>query len=651
MGVITPDRFNPIKAFCNVRLQQGVPLVDADVNELDDIRKFEVRAFLKWFVGDGVPDGNDGFRVAAATSPAPDDFQILAGGQLSGPAPDPNVPSPALNEFALQRCGRCIVDGLDVMIRADATYKGQPLYTAAAYGVPQVAPIPNVAGQVLVYLDVWERLIAPTDDGSLIVPPLGMETCARMKREWVVRTRLGTSVPVQGDADFLPSHSYYGLASVNRRMVSGSPAPILSTDITDLRERGLSIPPSTLITDVMGGTEIDYRRGLNRPAGSLRDAINALALGEVPSQARRPVAPDMDPSLAQYDASCAADPSGGVLAVWSREIAGSQYIFVARLDTRNPSAGFTAPLQIARGYSPPYSPLFLPHVLCLPGGDVLVSYGGDRGSGGADILFKRASSLAGLVAAAEQPVANTPGISEEWPFAVVSGNVVVFFYCRRSGDGQWQRRRYQHVSDTWLDTGGTDIVGANESLHAAADDSGSVWVASVSEGGSDLRVFRLNVATNVADLSTIFFPPETAADYSVRHPFVLCAAGKVWLFWDSGLGGIYYARWSGTSWSPMAQLSYTAVNDRHPIAVLDPGGRIALVFARKVLPKKLYGPNDLDLYLMHGDPNTGGWFPPAVVATSDGDNVPRGLVSASGSLWLLWLNELRNYYRQIFSPL
>jgi len=65
MAVITSSTFDPLKRRCNVRLQQGVPIVDSDWNELDDIRKFELRAYLKWFVGDGVPDGNDGFRIDA----------------------------------------------------------------------------------------------------------------------------------------------------------------------------------------------------------------------------------------------------------------------------------------------------------------------------------------------------------------------------------------------------------------------------------------------------------------------------------------------------------------------------------------------------------------------------------------------------------
>jgi hypothetical protein len=47
MATMTPSTFDPLLRYVNVRLQQGVPLVDADLNELDDVRKFELRAFLK----------------------------------------------------------------------------------------------------------------------------------------------------------------------------------------------------------------------------------------------------------------------------------------------------------------------------------------------------------------------------------------------------------------------------------------------------------------------------------------------------------------------------------------------------------------------------------------------------------------------------
>ena len=84
MATITPSTFNPLLGYVNVRLQQGVPIVDADWNENDDVRKFELRAFLKWYVGDGIPEGNDGFRVVGGLS---NDFTLAVG----APTPPPGL--------------------------------------------------------------------------------------------------------------------------------------------------------------------------------------------------------------------------------------------------------------------------------------------------------------------------------------------------------------------------------------------------------------------------------------------------------------------------------------------------------------------------------------------------------------------------------
>lgn len=53
------------KHYVGVRLQQGVPLLDADWNELDDLRRHELASVVARFIGDGVPSGNDGFRIDA----------------------------------------------------------------------------------------------------------------------------------------------------------------------------------------------------------------------------------------------------------------------------------------------------------------------------------------------------------------------------------------------------------------------------------------------------------------------------------------------------------------------------------------------------------------------------------------------------------
>jgi uncharacterized protein (DUF2141 family) len=235
MAVITNSTFDPLKARCNVRLQQGVPIVDADWNEMDDIRKFELRAFLKWYVGDGIPAGSNGFAIAPAAPPATDDFIITAN---AGTAPA----GAADYDIGLAYTGRCIADGLDVIITANVNYKAQTLFAAAGPAGAQIQPLPQVAGPVLAYLDISERLVTAQEDPTLILSGLGTESCARTVRDWCVRTRSGTTVPVAGNADYVAGHAYYPLASIAMEQIQpGVFLPIQSNMITDLRHQGLTV--------------------------------------------------------------------------------------------------------------------------------------------------------------------------------------------------------------------------------------------------------------------------------------------------------------------------------------------------------------------------------------------------------------------------
>lgn len=53
------------KHYVGVRLQQGVPILDADWNESEDLRRHELETVGSWLLGDGVPSGSDGFRISA----------------------------------------------------------------------------------------------------------------------------------------------------------------------------------------------------------------------------------------------------------------------------------------------------------------------------------------------------------------------------------------------------------------------------------------------------------------------------------------------------------------------------------------------------------------------------------------------------------
>ena len=100
------------------------------------------------------------------------------------------------------------------------------------FGVPKIPPIPPCGNDIAIYLDVWERLVTAQDDPSLVLSGIGTESCARVKREWCVRTRKGKALPQPADPDFIAGHSYCLLATgfVNDEI-----------SIDDQRHKGLSL--------------------------------------------------------------------------------------------------------------------------------------------------------------------------------------------------------------------------------------------------------------------------------------------------------------------------------------------------------------------------------------------------------------------------
>jgi hypothetical protein len=221
MGNFSRNTFDRLKHYVGVRLQQGVPLIDADWNEQEDIRKYELQAFLKWFAGNGVPSGNDGFRILAAAGTT-NNFDIQGG-----------------NGTALG-AGRILVEGMDAMLESTMRYSSQPLYNnpilAARWGVAVIPPLttPIAAREDLVYIDVWEREVDSSEDGNLINPAIGIESCVRLRREWAVRVAQGAvSLPAPP-----AGHGYYTLARIKR---AAGNTTILAAQIEDLRTVGINL--------------------------------------------------------------------------------------------------------------------------------------------------------------------------------------------------------------------------------------------------------------------------------------------------------------------------------------------------------------------------------------------------------------------------
>ncbi|MEU4713971.1 DUF6519 domain-containing protein [Micromonospora purpureochromogenes] len=619
MAAITPSTFDPLLAHVNVRLQQGVPIVDADWNLLDDIRKFELRAFLKWYVGDGVPDGNDGFRITGGLS---NSFTIRAGTQ--GP------PGSLSNqESALRQVGRFIVDGLDVFLHSDLVFTAQPLHQdqsgsaalAAKLGVPVIAPLttPSSDHRVIVELDVWERLLTPDEEPKLVHTGLGVETCARTRREWVVR-----AYPESAPGPHLPGHSYATLALLQR---FNGQAVTSDGQIIDRRQRRLLLPPAHLITDMLGIDPYEYRAGQGRPPISIREAVNALLAGQLPTTADLSVSPG--PGSDTIRRAFVLDSQNGLAAFWVSPRVGSvNQIFATRLDLATPEAGFAPAVAVTSGTTH-VEPTAVP----LPNGEFLVAYqNGLISNSTTDVVFKRAT-LAGLPAAPEQTLSATAGTADETPFGVLAGDIVTFFV-RQAATNTWFFRRYRHTDNTFVDSTPVALpapaaAGVAGGLHASVA-GGVVWLAYVTTAGNTMTLARLTPTAAAGSAVDHIIPgPLTGTD-----PFVVGVSGTEAMVFYKDTQIKVVSALSGT-WQTGSIVTIPSTDtDTQPAAARDANGTCFLLATRPVS-----GAGN-EVFLRRRDPATGVWgSAQQVISNPSNDQNPHPVVVPGQGIWVLWRSD------------
>jgi hypothetical protein len=591
------DTFDKMKHYVGVRLQQGVPIVDADWNEMEDIGKYELRAFLKWFVGNGVPQDNDGFRIlplagggintivltsnktdiglssvvinrddpaaADALGFGPHNWSASRTGsspaQLTGDAAepfaladgmtlvistdglpeetvifraddftDPQDPAAHIgaataarvmavinhalnnltasvgqgNDFDIQggdgtpdRAGRCLVEGWDVINESNLKYTAQPLYENAAladaWGVPPLEelelPGKGTDRTDVVYLDVWEREVDSAEDYEhLVHPDINIETCVRLKREWVVRVAQGLD-----DEEDLPSflqdnelirdgHVYYPLA----RLTWTWEEEHLSPEITDLRLTGLSVishhDVQQIVADAYGpGYTLDHDGQPNLKV-SLREAINALLRGGLPSTPELPVSTDA--------------------ALSSKPIAFEDSV-----------------------------------------GDIWVFWNSNR-SGNYDIWYKRYNRAGGSWESDTQLTMDDAADGGQSSLEDSAGDIWVFWESGRNGNTDVWYNRYNRASDRWGgDTQLTTDDGYDNSPFAIADSRGDIWVFWFSDRSGDFNVWYKHYGRDggwgrAVQLTTAF---EAEAS-----PFALeDNSGDIWVFWGKSWVPGYYEYW------------------------------------------------------------------------------------------------------------
>ncbi|GAB2679046.1 hypothetical protein [Nocardia goodfellowii] len=625
MTQISASTFDPLARYVNVRILQGAPIADVDLNELDDIRKFELRAYLKWFVGDGVPDGNDGFHITGTG--AVDDFTIGAGGT----AADANIPA---DEAGLRGVGRILVDGLDATIAADIAFTAQKLHEdhpgaqvlAQQLGVPPVRRLTNATddGKMAIYLDVWESFVTADDDTRLLHAGLGVETGARVRRDWAVRVRSGQTAPHGVEPDVVAGHSYSLLAVLTRRAGDGT---VRATDVDDRRHRRLQLPPATLIEDVLGTSSSNYRAGFDRPPVSLRDAINALLRGQLPMTPDQPVAPP-PPGSTTVDTLARAvlrDSRRGLVTVFESDRGNNRQVYASRMSLDDVAGGFANALRVTDGVAHAN-----PAVAELPDGTLFVVYQSESTSS-AGVHAKRAP-FSELGTAPELPVAATPGVAEDNPFVVAAGAVVTVFFHKTVPGAQvtqrWYFRRWSMVTDDWVE-GPTELAALDTPLrdfHAALDSTGRIWTVMVTSQGIQATWVKPGTGEKGTPMK-VAGPPGGATS----PPFMLCPrGGGAWLFWQDA-NGINTSQFINNAWqTPVSGLGGADSTDRAPCAVEDAeDGTFWLIWCRGPI---LEG----DLLAMRRD-QMGQWGTPRhLVRSRFDDTMPFAVAGPDTTVWVFW---------------
>ncbi len=153
---------NP-RHYVGVRMQQGVPVLDSDLNEIVDIPMHTIELLLRDVIGNGVPGKGQGFAISSIE--VDNDFAIEAGVVMLG--------------------------GWQVFNPQRIQYSQQPRFLDSN-GVSTGTDLTTPSGDRtdIVYLDVWEQETSANSgdysDARLVNATIGVETALRQERRWTV---------------------------------------------------------------------------------------------------------------------------------------------------------------------------------------------------------------------------------------------------------------------------------------------------------------------------------------------------------------------------------------------------------------------------------------------------------------------------------
>ena len=195
IGAYSRFSYDDTKNYVMLLKEQGVPLLDDELNFMQEAQLAQLRRVVSTFLGDGSPD--NGFLI---------------------------VGTGATNNFTV-KAGKISTDGWVTVLGADSSYTGQP---AAQQGLTT----PGVNRADKVYLDIWHEEIDGTEDTAIVDPTLAIRTSCRLAIKWAVKVTEGGSVPPNGLDGQNKYHWYYYLADINR---IGGDATITAGMVVDKR--------------------------------------------------------------------------------------------------------------------------------------------------------------------------------------------------------------------------------------------------------------------------------------------------------------------------------------------------------------------------------------------------------------------------------